>query len=75
MQCLDNRGRSLTDRELQVLRLVVDGFSAKEIALRLAIAPRTVECHIDNLRMKMNTRNRAQMAAQAVLSGLVTMAS
>jgi len=63
--------RRLTGREHQVLALVVEGFSAKEIAYRLSIAPRTVECHIDHLRTKTQSRNRAQLVAIAVRSGLV----
>jgi DNA-binding CsgD family transcriptional regulator len=74
MHYVDN-ARLLTGRETQVLQLVVEGFSAKEIALRLAIAPRTVECHIDHLRSKTHSRNRAQLVAIAVRSGLVPMIS
>jgi DNA-binding CsgD family transcriptional regulator len=61
----------ITTRERQVLTLVVDGFSAKEIAVKLCIAPRTVETHIDHLRTKTGSRNRAHMAAHAVRAGLV----
>lgn len=61
----------LTGREHQVLALIVEGLSAKEIAYRLSIAPRTVECHIDHLRTKMRSRNRAQLVAIAVRAGLV----
>lgn len=66
-----NEHRQLTGREHQVLALVVEGLSAKEIAYRLSIAPRTVECHIDHLRTKTRSRNRAQLVAIAVRSGLV----
>ena len=68
-----DNARLLTGRETQVLHLVVEGLSAKEIALRLSIAPRTVECHIDHLRSKTRSRNRAQLVAIAVRSGLVPM--
>lgn len=68
-----NGQRDLTAREQQVLELVVDGLSAKEIAYRLQIAPRTVECHIDHLRTKTRSRNRAQLVAVAVQTGLVPM--
>ncbi|MFZ3485073.1 response regulator transcription factor [Sphingomonas sp. 3-13AW] len=64
---------SLTNRELEVLGRVVEGLSAKEIAIELGIAHRTVECHIEHLRAKTNSRNRAQMAAEAVRSGVVPM--
>lgn len=42
---------SLTARELHILRLTAAGFSAKEIAKQLRIAPRTVERHIDHVRL------------------------
>lgn len=61
----------LTIREHQVLSLLVEGMSAKEIAIDLGIAPRTVECHIDHLRAKMHCRNRAQLVALAVGIGIV----
>lgn len=64
---------SLTEREVEVLMLVVEGYSSKEIAIQLSIAPRTVECHIEHIRCKTNSRNRAQMAAEAVRSGIVPM--
>lgn len=57
---------SLTNRELQVLGLTAQGLSAKEIAKELKIAPRTVERHIDHIRLKTRTRNRSHMVAFAV---------
>lgn len=65
-------GVCLTVREREVLRLVADGFSAKEVALRIAIAPRTVERHIDNARLKMRARNRAHLITCAIVSGLLS---
>lgn len=59
----------LTQREVQIFALVAEGRSAKEIALTLRIAPSTVERHIENLRLKTRTRNRAHMVA--VITGQV----
>ncbi|MFD1952577.1 response regulator transcription factor [Sphingomonas arantia] len=56
----------LTTRELEVLKAVARGLSAKEIAKQLDIAPRTVERHIDHVRLKTRTRNRAHMVAFAL---------
>ncbi|GGE90245.1 response regulator transcription factor [Sphingomonas prati] len=56
----------LTARELEVLKAVARGLSAKEIAKQLDIAPRTVERHIDHVRLKTRTRNRAHMVAFAL---------
>jgi LuxR family transcriptional regulator of spore coat protein len=63
---------TITSRELQILRLVAEGLSAKEVALELKIAPSTVERHIENTRLKTRTRNRAHMVAVAVTSGWLT---
>jgi LuxR family transcriptional regulator, transcriptional regulator of spore coat protein len=77
----DHRGRfmikerrscpTLTPRELQVLELAANGYSAKEVATMIGIAPRTVEQHVEHVRMKMNARNRVHMVTQAVLHGLL----
>ena len=63
--------KALTTREQMVLEMIVGGLPAREIAMRLGIAPRTVECHVDHLRLKTGSRNRAHMAAVAVRAGLV----
>lgn len=65
----DTMEPSLTHRELEVLELVANGYSAKEVAQQIGIAPRTVERHIENVRLKMRARNRAHMITQAILSG------
>jgi len=59
----------LTPREHDVLRLLAEGLSAKEVAIRLAITSRTVESHIDKLRLKTRARNRTHMVAQAIHLG------
>jgi DNA-binding CsgD family transcriptional regulator len=61
----------LTMREAQVLRLVAVGMSAKEAAKELAIAPCTVERHVENVRLKTRTRNRAHMIAYVINEGLL----
>ncbi|WP_243395682.1 response regulator transcription factor [Sphingomonas oleivorans] len=61
----------LTERELLVLALVSKGYSAKEVAQELRIAPRTVEKHIDHVRLKIRARNRTHMVAQAISRGLL----
>lgn len=62
----------LTFREHQILELVAVGWSAKQIALEIDIAPRTVERHIENVRLKLNARNRAHLITQAMHLGLLT---
>jgi DNA-binding CsgD family transcriptional regulator len=53
----------LTPREYEVLRLALGGFSAAEIATRLAIAETTAQVYLKRLLQKTNSRNRAQMVA------------
>ena len=65
----------LTNRESQVLHLVARGRSAKEVAIELSIAPCTVERHIENVRLKTRTRNRAHMIAVVIRDGWLEEAS
>ncbi len=51
----------LTDRELQVLRLVVEGLSNKEIARALIISPKTASVHRTNIMSKLGVRNSADL--------------
>jgi DNA-binding NarL/FixJ family response regulator len=58
----------LSSREQDVLRLLSDGMTDREIAGALAISPRTVESHVSNVLRKLAVRNRAE-AAQRYRSG------
>ena len=62
----------LTARERDVLALVADGGTAKQIAIRLDIAPRTVEKHIDQARLKMRAKNRTHLITLALHAGLLS---
>ncbi len=59
----DPREPRLTDREIQVSRLVADGLTTREIAARLGVAARTADTHVQNIRHKLKVRSRAQIAA------------
>lgn len=61
----------LTDRELDVLRLVTDGLRNKEIAARLGISENTVKFHLGNILAKLHAQSRTELAALAVREGLV----
>jgi non-specific serine/threonine protein kinase len=61
----------LTPRELDVLRLLVEGRSDREIAEALYIGARTVQTHVANLFAKLGVNARAEAAAVAVRRGLV----
>ena len=53
----------LTGREMEVARLVAEGLTNHSIAVRLSVAPRTAEAHVENIRRKLQVRSRAQIAA------------
>lgn len=63
--------RSLTARELEVLKLVVDGETNKEIAAALSLAEVTVKLHVGNILEKLRARDRTEAARLAIESGLV----
>jgi DNA-binding CsgD family transcriptional regulator len=65
--------RSLTPRELEVLRLVARGKSNREIAHGLVLSVRTVERHVSNICTKIEVRTRAQATAYALSHGLVSL--
>jgi DNA-binding NarL/FixJ family response regulator len=62
---------SLSPRELQILRLMGDGLTMRQIARRLDISPRTVETHATNLYRKLDVRTRVQAVARAASIGLI----
>ncbi|REK74996.1 response regulator [Paenibacillus paeoniae] len=62
--------RTLTERELEVLKLVSEGCSNKEIAEHLYISEGTVKIHISNMMSKMQFRDRTQAAIFAVKTKL-----
>ena len=62
----------LTEREIDVLRLLAKGLSNKEIASSLSITEKTVKTHVSNILSKLNVPSRTQAALYAVRVGLVT---
>lgn len=63
---------SLTNRELEILRYIVEGMRNKEIANALYISEKTVKNHITNLLRKLDVEDRTQAAVFAVSQGLFT---
>jgi NarL family two-component system response regulator LiaR len=67
----DQRFEDLTNRELEVARLVAQGLSNREIAQQLTISHRTVKTHVSNILSKLDLSDRTQLAIYAINSGLV----
>jgi len=63
--------RELSQREIDVLRLVAQGFANKEIADQLNLSEHTVKSHLRNILEKLHLRSRAHAAAYAVHAGVV----
>jgi DNA-binding NarL/FixJ family response regulator len=61
----------LSEREIDVLKLVANGKDNAQIAADLFISPKTVKNHISNILMKLQIENRIQAAVYAVRSGIV----
>jgi DNA-binding NarL/FixJ family response regulator len=60
----------LSERELEVMRLLASGEDNARIAAQLHISPKTVKNHISNILMKLQIENRIQAAVLAVRSGI-----
>jgi DNA-binding CsgD family transcriptional regulator len=60
-----------TKREYQVFRCILMGLTAKQIAKRLAISPRTVEDHINKIKLKLQCGSKYQIAETAIRMGIV----
>jgi len=59
---LADRLRQLTERQTEILRLVAEGLSNKEVALRLELQEKTVKHHMTGVLSKLNVRNRTEAA-------------
>ncbi|MFG2559729.1 response regulator [Streptomyces sp. NPDC048496] len=64
------RGSTLTEREREVLGLIADGRSNREIARALVLSEKTVKTHVSNILMKLDLADRTQAALWAVRHGV-----
>jgi DNA-binding NarL/FixJ family response regulator len=64
------RGTTLTEREREVLTLITDGRSNREIARALVLSEKTVKTHVSNILMKLDLSDRTQAALWAVRHGI-----
>lgn len=63
--------RAITDREEEILKLVAEGYSSKEIADLLVISIKTVERHRSNLMAKLGMKDRLELTRYAIRAGLI----
>ena len=68
---LGGPGGELSDRELEVLRMMALGLTNTEISERLYVSVRTVETHRSHIHQKLNVRNRAELVRRAKDAGLL----
>jgi two-component system response regulator DegU len=61
----------LTNREMEILELIIEGLSNKEIAMRLSISQQTVKNHVTSILAKLNLADRTQAAIYALRHGWV----
>ena len=67
------RNSGLTDRELEVLKLIVDGKSNKEIASELSLSVNTVAVHRSNIMDSLGMHKTAELVVYAIKNGLVNL--
>jgi NarL family two-component system response regulator LiaR len=65
-------GQDLTERELVVLELMVEGLNNTQIAGRLVVSPSTIKTHVSHILSKLGVASRSEAVALALRSGLVT---
>lgn len=62
---------SLTPREVEVLRLIAEGLTSREIAQQLVLSPKTVDRHRENIMTKLNLHSRVDLVKYAIGRGLL----
>lgn len=66
-----NTDRDLTPRELEVLQLIAAGLTQRQVAKRLWLSPRTVDCHMVSVRAKLRVHKTNLAVRVALDAGLI----
>ena len=66
-----NKSKYLTQRQLEVLKYLILGYTAKKIAISLDISYRTVENYIEILKLKLQCNSKGEMIEKVILQNLV----
>ncbi|HSE99043.1 MAG TPA: response regulator transcription factor [Blastocatellia bacterium] len=70
MESVSAKGEALTRREREVVTLVAEGLTNKEIAERLSISQATVRTHLTSIFLKLGIQNRSRLIVYAYKHGL-----
>jgi NarL family two-component system response regulator LiaR len=62
----------LTQREVEIMKLVAEGLTNQDIADRLVVSERTVRAHVSNILAKLHLANRTQAALYALREGIAS---
>lgn len=65
-------GLDLTEREREVLRLMIEGLNNIQIAARLTVSPSTIKSHVSNILAKLGVASRTEAVTLALRNGIVT---
>ena len=67
----EDRGEDLSPRELEILQLIAEGHSGRQIAEHLTISEKTVERHRSNILAKLGLTDRVQLTRYAIRRGII----
>jgi DNA-binding NarL/FixJ family response regulator len=70
----NKRGPVLTAREQEVMKLLAEGRTVREVALELSLSVKTIEAHKLNLMRKLDIHNRANLVEYAIHTGVIAAA-
>ena len=68
---VDESNKELTFKEIEIVKLIADGLTSKDIATKIFISPRTVDTHRHNILKKLKLQNAAQLSSWARENGLI----